>query len=221
MRRVVLYGCLAGLAATLSAAHPARAQVLKQIKESTAKKVEARKERLDSTVVRTAGQVVDSTLEKTNRGADAVVGKVGSAIDTAVSKTERGIASAFAGGDDDEDRLAAMLKTGRAVLRDVEFAAGSDTVPERAGGTLRGLAGALKEVAGTFLIEAHTEPGGDPAAAQALSERRAASVKAKLIELGIPAERLFAIGHGASRPAQDGSAGTPTSHARIEVARMQ
>jgi outer membrane protein OmpA-like peptidoglycan-associated protein len=67
-----------------------------------------------------------------------------------------------------------------------------------------------------YLIEAHTDDSGDPAANQALAEQRAVAVKAVLVAEGIPTGRLFAMAYGAMRPATDGGAA-----ARFEFARMQ
>jgi len=54
------------------------------------------------------------------------------------------------------------------------------------------------------VIEGHTDLRGDPALNQRLSERRAASVRARLIELGIASERLEAVGKGATSPVTTG-----------------
>jgi hypothetical protein len=66
-----------------------------------------------------------------------------------------------------------------------------------------------------FLIEAHVD-GKQSAAAQALSEQRAAAVKAALVAAGSSPIQLAAVGHGATRPI----AGAKSS-ARIEIARTQ
>jgi outer membrane protein OmpA-like peptidoglycan-associated protein len=51
-----------------------------------------------------------------------------------------------------------------------------------------------------ILIEGHTESSGDAAADQAISERRAAEVKAQLVARGVPANALDTKGFGSSRP---------------------
>ncbi|HEX2485443.1 MAG TPA: OmpA family protein, partial [Myxococcota bacterium] len=51
-----------------------------------------------------------------------------------------------------------------------------------------------------ILIEGHTESSGDAAADQAISERRAAEVKAQLVKRGVPANALDTKGLGSSRP---------------------
>lgn len=49
-------------------------------------------------------------------------------------------------------------------------------------------------------IEGHTDTDGDPAANLALSQARAESVAAFLVEAGLPASRVQATGHGSTRP---------------------
>ena len=48
-------------------------------------------------------------------------------------------------------------------------------------------------------------------------KRRAAAVKAQLTAGGVPADRLLAVGYGATRP----NSANPQAHARIEVVRAQ
>jgi outer membrane protein OmpA-like peptidoglycan-associated protein len=62
-------------------------------------------------------------------------------------------------------------------------------------------------------VDATPDPTGD----KALSDRRALALKARLAAEGVPAERVFVIGLGATRPPMDGIPG----NARIEVARLQ
>jgi outer membrane protein OmpA-like peptidoglycan-associated protein len=50
------------------------------------------------------------------------------------------------------------------------------------------------------MIEGHTDDVGDDAFNLDLSERRAANVRAALIELGVAAERLESRGMGETRP---------------------
>ena len=203
---------------TLSAT-PARAEaqdLFKKIRDEAAKRVEQRKAKVDSAVMKTATSAVDSTLEKTGRGADAVVNRVGSVADTTISRTERGVRH-VAARDDGSAELAAGLAGGHLVVREIRFATGSDQLDESAGAPLARLAKALVATPGTFLIEDHTDAMDTPEAARSLSERRAASVKAHLVAAGVPAARLLAVGYGATRPATDGANG----NARIELTRAQ
>lgn len=78
------------------------------------------------------------------------------------------------------------------------------------------LASALESAAGVWLLEVHTDATGDSGADQALSARRARTLKLHLLEEGLAPERLFTTPHGSSRPAGD-----EKGNARIEIARMQ
>ncbi len=49
-------------------------------------------------------------------------------------------------------------------------------------------------------VEGHTDSMGDPAANQALSEARAASVVAALVNRGVDCGRLLAVGFGGAKP---------------------
>lgn len=205
----------AALAAWCAAPAAAEAQgVLKRLREQTAKRLQQGKAHVDSAVLSTAGGVVDSTVGKTGRAADAGVNKVGAAADGAIARTEQGVAGALGRGG---DALAAQLAGGRAVLPEITFTPNSDQLTPEADGVVRRLAKALADATGVFLIEGHTAPAGDAAAAQLLSERRAAALKARLVGDGVPAARLLAVGYGATRPA----AGGAERSARIEIARAQ
>lgn len=54
-----------------------------------------------------------------------------------------------------------------------------------------------------FIVEGHTDALGTEGYNQILSERRAAAVADYLTDLGVPAERLSALGHGQSSPRAD------------------
>jgi len=86
------------------------------------------------------------------------------------------------------------------ILSGVLFAFGEDALRPEAGVVLR-------DLANTFLahpewalveIEGHTDTKGAADFNQALSERRAQNVRAALVDLGVPAERLQARGLGES-----------------------
>jgi outer membrane protein OmpA-like peptidoglycan-associated protein len=70
-------------------------------------------------------------------------------------------------------------------------------------------------------IEGHTDNVGDAAANQALSDKRAAAVKAYLVEKGIDASRLEAKGLGATKPkaGNDTAEGRQTNR-RVELVKM-
>ena len=211
-----LLAVAAVIAAWSAAPAPAHAQsILKRIKDQTTKRVEERKAKLDSVVVTTAGGAVDSALAKSGRGADAVVAKAGDVANSAITATENTVKQAVVG--DQVGELSTRLASGRAVLDDVRFAAGADQLDPSSAETLKRLAAAIVATPGTFLIEAHTDPIPPPGDAQALSQRRAAAVKTQLAANGVPAERLLAVGYGATRP----NSANPQANARIEIVRAQ
>lgn len=75
----------------------------------------------------------------------------------------------------------------------------------------------------TFLIEGHTDDTGNQAADQALSEKRAAVVKGRLMAAGVSGVRLFIAGFGATRPLtpSNGEAGSRGQRdARIEIVNV-
>jgi outer membrane protein OmpA-like peptidoglycan-associated protein len=219
MRGATSRWLLAGAALVACAAAPAPAQgqsILKRIKDQTTKRIEERKAKLDSAVVKTANGAVDSAVTKSGRGADAVVNKAGSVANSAISATETRVKNVVGGADPARD-VAAKLSAGRAVFEDIRFVSGADQIEPSSADVLKQLAAAIVATPGTFLIEAHTEPIPPPADAQALSQRRAAAVKTQLAASGVPADRLLAVGYGATRP----NTANPQVHARIEVVRAQ
>jgi outer membrane protein OmpA-like peptidoglycan-associated protein len=219
MKRATSRWLLAAAALIAWSAAPMTAQgqgVLKRIKDQTTKRLEERKAKLDSVVIKTANGAVDSAVTKTGRGADAVVTKAGDVANSAISATEQRVKNVVGGGDPARD-VAAKLAAGRGVFDDIRFVTGAEQLDPSSTEVLKHLAAAIVATPGTFLIEAHTDPIPPPGDAQALSQRRAAAVKAQLAASGVPADRLLAVGYGATRP----NAANPQAHARIEVVRAQ
>ena len=215
MRSLLLAGALLVAATAVAPAESsAQGNVMKRIKEQAAAKAKARKDSIDNHLVSAAGSVVDSAVGKTGRGVDSTMSKVGRVTDTLMNKTERGVAGLAKGGK--ENRIGPALAGGRAVLPELAFEPGTARFAASAAESLAQLAEALKATTGTWLVEAHVGADADPAAAQALTQERAVAVKTELVARGVPAERLFAMGLGATRPP---TVGAPTT--RIEVAKMQ
>ncbi len=214
--------------AFVAGASNARAQVLKKIKQQTKEKIDKRVEKAEENMVTRAGQVVDSTVEKTGRGVDTVVSKFGTAADTVLNKTERGVSSAagavtgaFKGSDTDATKLSEDLADGRAVAMGVVFVSKTEQLEPSSRAAIKRLAKVLAGLQGPYLVEGHVAPSADPAADQALSERRAAAVKAGLVADGIPVTRLFSMGFGGMRPPLPASDGRTPNADRIEISRMQ
>ncbi len=220
MKSIVLLAVLFGTATHLCAPRVLDAQVWKAIKTQAAKKVAERKARTDSALIARAGQTVDSTLAKSGRGLDTAVNMAAGLADQAVAKTEQTVANATAslrGQDRESEELAARLAAGRAVLREIRFEAGAEQLAAGSDAHVVRLARLLAAQAGGFLVEVHVDATADVAADKSLSDRRAMAVKARLVAEGVPVERVFVMGLGATRPPADGIPG----NARVEVARLQ
>jgi outer membrane protein OmpA-like peptidoglycan-associated protein len=84
---------------------------------------------------------------------------------------------------------------------------------------LRELAAALRDQGGrTILIQGFTDSMGAPAVNDALSLRRAETIRDFFVKEGVPAERLRAEGLGAKRPvAPNGTADGRAQNRRIEI----
>ncbi len=115
-----------------------------------------------------------------------------------------------------------LRKDCRAELPGVYFAFASADLEPESTPALMGVATMLKRHPDWSLgIEGHTDSIGGPAANKALSERRAAAVRAALITpFGIDASRLRASGFGATRPRESNATLEGRAHnRRVEVVR--
>ncbi|CAN5749786.1 hypothetical protein BH23GEM3_BH23GEM3_04010 [soil metagenome] len=102
----------------------------------------------------------------------------------------------------------ALQADGRVSTQGILFDTGSDRIRPESTPTLKEITGMLKEHGSLrLMIEGHTDNVGQAASNQALSEKRAAAVRAHLVGQGIDAARLQAAGKGQSEPA--GSNDTP------------
>ena len=120
------------------------------------------------------------------------------------------------GGLDLYDQLA---RDGRVATQGILFATGSDRLRPESTPVLKEIVAMLEEHSDlTLRIEGHTDDVGDEASNQELSERRAAAVKAWLVESGQIAEgRLVTAGLGESKPAMAGT----TPEARAQNRRVE
>jgi outer membrane protein OmpA-like peptidoglycan-associated protein len=225
--RIRLHFVAALLLIASALAIPARAEaqswldnMKKKVADGVAQKVDENKAKAESTVVTTTTNAADSALTKTNRGVGATADKASDVANKGMNGAENGVKGLFAGVMTTPDQMAADLKAGRVTIRDIEFGGmeASDLKPT-SDVVLQKLASALTNATGNFLIESHTNLVGDSDIEQALSDRRSAAVKARLVSLGVPEERLSAKGFGATRPA-DGNTKGATTNARIEVSRL-
>lgn len=113
-------------------------------------------------------------------------------------------------------------QAGSEVLEGVNFVSGSAELTPESITRLIDLANELgHDPAKHIEIRGHTDATGDAAANLALSQRRAESVRASLIQMGIAAERLTAVGYGEEFPIADNA--TPAGRAlnrRVEIHRQ-
>ncbi len=82
----------------------------------------------------------------------------------------------------------------------IEYATSSDQLTARGKATLDGLAEVLRRSKGGVELSGHTDSQGDHDRNQDLSQHRAETAAAYLVNLGLEAGRFVAIGYGESRP---------------------
>lgn len=127
--------------------------------------------------------------------------------------------SVMAGGRPLYEALAAE---GRVATQGVLFDTGSDRIRPESAPTLKEIVAMLGEHPSLRLrIEGHTDNVGQAAANRALSERRAAAVKAYLEAAGVEGARLEATGLGDTKPAVPNE--TPEGrqqNRRVELVRL-
>lgn len=105
----------------------------------------------------------------------------------------------------------------KVVLKGVNFATGSAKLLPAASETLRSVASAMKvDTKIRVEVGGHTDSVGDEAKNQGLSERRAKSVKAFLVNEGVDASRLTTQGYGESKPSDtNDTAGGRANNRRV------
>lgn len=113
----------------------------------------------------------------------------------------------------------ALAETGRVATQGIYFDTGRDVLRPESSGTLKEIATMLGEHPDLRLtIEGHTDDVGDAAANRALSERRAAAVKAALVSTyGVDGGRLQTAGFGSEKP----SAPNATPEGRQQNRRVE
>lgn len=116
----------------------------------------------------------------------------------------------------------ALMESGEFTTRGILFAFDSDALLPESTPVLADMVGTLEshpELA--IVIEGHTDSVGEDAYNLELSERRAASVVAYLVENGIDAGRLQAEGKGESDPVADNATPEGRQQNRRVVVRLQ
>ena len=122
--------------------------------------------------------------------------------------------------DSGDAACAAAKGPRRYVLSADAFALDSAELPPELRRQLDAVAEALRQRgAHAVRVEVHTDASGPQEARRTLTQRRAEAIKAYLVERGVDATALHAVGMGSSvpRPGQDPFAAT---NRRIEVVRL-
>jgi hypothetical protein len=114
-----------------------------------------------------------------------------------------------------------LQSEGRARLYGILFDTDSDHLKDESKPTLDKLvAAARSQPTWNFAIEGHTDNVGGDAHNQTLSEKRAASVKAYLVNAGVAANRLTTQGFGSSRPVSSNDTALGRSqNRRVEIVK--
>jgi outer membrane protein OmpA-like peptidoglycan-associated protein len=163
-----------------------------------------------------------ATAVAENRADRSAAVAAGAVADSAVSEAARVAAEARAAALAAELKDYEQTKTDLGVtliLRDLQFASGSDVLTTGAQGRLAPLASFLaKQPEARIQIAGHTDSQGAESYNQDLSARRAASVGAYLTSTGVDAGRINSIGMGESVPlsSNDTAAGRAINR-RVEV----
>jgi outer membrane protein OmpA-like peptidoglycan-associated protein len=121
-----------------------------------------------------------------------------------------------------QEQMTKDLQTeGRTRVYGINFDTDSDVIKDESKPTLDRIAALLKANAGwKMTIEGHTDASGGAEHNQQLSKRRAEAVKTYLVQGGIAAARLTAVGLGASKPVVSNDTAVGRSqNRRVELVR--
>lgn len=103
-----------------------------------------------------------------------------------------------AGGDDKYQKI---VTDGKFITHGITFDVNKSTIRPESMGALNEIAKLMTEHSDLkFEVNGHTDSDGNAAANMKLSEERAASVRNKLMEMGIDGSRLTTKGNGATQP---------------------
>ena len=99
-----------------------------------------------------------------------------------------------------------MMTDGKFITYGITFDVGKAVIKPESMGEINRIVGLMNENPGLkFEVQGHTDNTGSAATNQTLSEQRAQAIVAKLVEMGISADRLSAVGKGQTSPLADNS----------------
>lgn len=99
-----------------------------------------------------------------------------------------------------------MMSEGKFITYGITFDVGKSTIKPESMGEINRIVQLMNENPDLkFSVEGHTDNTGSAAGNQTLSEARSQAIVAKLVEMGISADRLTASGKGQSSPIADNS----------------
>lgn len=175
--------------------------------------------RIDTLSEQSAG--FSATLERVDR-LEADVAEAKAAADVAARRSAQ-VAERYSGLIADYSKVGAQFTADGVLIRldesAVAFEPGTAVLPANAETALTEVAGLLRRhPEQRALLRGHTDASGRPEANRRLSEQRAAAVRAMLVAMGVPAERVGIEGIGAAEPIADNlSAAGRSKNRRVEV----
>jgi outer membrane protein OmpA-like peptidoglycan-associated protein len=141
---------------------------------------------------------------------------------TGESRSEKIMFTNFRLAEGGKDIKSALATDGKIVTHGILFDTGKDVIKPESLPTLKMILGVLNDDPGLkFSIEGHTDNQGSKSINQPLSEKRAAAVKAWLIDKGIDVGRLTTKGLGDTKPlSSNDTAEGRANNRRVEFVRM-
>jgi outer membrane protein OmpA-like peptidoglycan-associated protein len=165
------------------------------------------------------GNVVSGSGDRTKGGliGAAVGATIGGLIGHQMDKQEAELRSQMAGTGVEVQRQGDTIRL--QAPENITFDTNRAEVKMQFQPVLQQLAQSIRQYPGTVVqVEGHTDSTGAAAYNQTLSENRANAVGSYLIQRGVEANRLVAVGYGMTRPiADNGSAGGRAQNRRVEV----
>ena len=97
-----------------------------------------------------------------------------------------------------------MMSDGKFITYGITFDVGKSTIKPESMGEINRIVQLMNENPDLkFSVEGHTDSTGNAASNQTLSEARSKAIVAKLVEMGIAADRLTSSGKGQTTPIAD------------------